>query len=141
MQSDRWEQICRLGPILWVPCCYLLYFFKYAFSSITSKILNNSNLHNKDHKIYALHTFGLKYRLHLLLWQVKAVQDKTNCSYLIASHCVNPMLTLYLIAGFEVQVVAPPPSKRTSAIIGTNWQRPGLFSFQFPEEPEKLFFF
>ena len=37
---------------LWVPCCYVLYFFEYAFSSITSKI---SNLHNKVPNIFAFH--------------------------------------------------------------------------------------
>ena len=26
------------NPILWVPCCYVPYFFKYAYSSITIKI-------------------------------------------------------------------------------------------------------
>ena len=34
-------------PTLWVPCCYVLYFFKYAFFTNQSQ-----NCHNKDPKIF-----------------------------------------------------------------------------------------
>ena len=50
-----------LKPNLWVPCCYVLYFYKYAFPLITSKI---QNLYNNDPEIFASHTFVLKHCLH-----------------------------------------------------------------------------
>ena len=50
-----------LNTNLLVPCCRVLYFFKYAFSSITLRILN---LHNKSTKIFAYDVFGLKHCLH-----------------------------------------------------------------------------
>ena len=40
-----------LKPILWAPCCRVLYFLKHAFSSITQNLLN---LLNKSPKIFAL---------------------------------------------------------------------------------------
>ena len=40
---------------------FVLYFFKYAFSSVALKI---KNLHNKDPKRFALVQFGLKCFLH-----------------------------------------------------------------------------
>ena len=44
-----------LNPILCVP--WVLYFFKYAYSSITLRILN---LHNKSPTIFAFDIFGIK---------------------------------------------------------------------------------
>ena len=43
--------------------CRVLNFLKYAFSSITLKILNLLNL-NKSLKIFAFNMFSLKYCLH-----------------------------------------------------------------------------
>ena len=52
------------NPILRVSCCRVLYFFKYAFSLITLRILN---LHNKSPKIFVFDTFGLICYLHSYL--------------------------------------------------------------------------
>ena len=38
-----------------------LYFFKYAFSAITLKLIN---LHNKTPNMFAFNMFGLKYCFH-----------------------------------------------------------------------------
>ena len=52
------------------PCCYVLYFFFYTFSSVTIKIYN---LNNKDTKRFAYISFGLNAFIH-----VKAVQDNIS---------------------------------------------------------------
>ena len=58
---DKYKIGVALKPNLWGLSCRKLYFFKYAFSSITPKILNS---HNKRLKIFAFHIFGLKCCLH-----------------------------------------------------------------------------
>ena len=50
-----------LKPYSMSSSCRELYFFKYAFSSITLKILN---IHNKSPNTFALYIFGLKCCLH-----------------------------------------------------------------------------
>ena len=62
-----------LKPNLWVPYCYVLYFYKYAFSLITFKI---QNLYNNDPKIFAFHTFVLKHPYAMLkLFKTTSLQN------------------------------------------------------------------
>ena len=62
--------------------CYV--FFKYAYSSITLKILNP---HDKNPKRFAFHIFRPKCCLHHII-HFKAVQDDISAeTALIASQC------------------------------------------------------
>ena len=60
----------------------MLYYFKYAFSSITFKI---KNLYNKDPRIVTFHTFVMSLYLYDMLKLSKTTSPQ-NCSYLITSH-------------------------------------------------------
>ena len=78
------------NPVTLKPCCYVLYFFKYAYSSIP---LKNQNLHNKDPErlafnIFCLSGFWLSSSLYTLLKRSKTTSPQ-NCSVLIASQCMN----------------------------------------------------
>ena len=66
--------------ILGVPCCRVLYSFKYTFYSITLGIIN---LHNKSPNIFACDILGLKF---IPICYANAVKDdispKTICLWL-----------------------------------------------------------
>ena len=67
---------------------YVLYFFKYAYSSITPEI---QNFHNKDPKRFAFHILFLN-AVFITIYHVKAVQDDITANT-FPSDCI----TLYNI--------------------------------------------
>ena len=87
--DNIWDKICLIGmilnfhkenaykhwsstmynPILWLPCCRVLYFLKYALSSIPLRILN---LYNQK---YLLLIFLFKFAVFIPICQVNVVED------------------------------------------------------------------
>ena len=77
------------NPIVWVPCCYVLYLFEYAYSSITLKI--KKKLYDKVTKIFACHI--LSKMLSSSLYVMLKLSKTTSPQKLFPSDCI----TLYHI--------------------------------------------
>ena len=109
------------NPISWVPCCYVLYFFKYAYSSNTLKILK---FHNKDPNGFAI-IFLVLNAVFITEYHSKAVQDDiSEKNFLIWLHH-----TVY------IRVFKIPKRNIMLFLWRLNWHRNPAWQITWPVMP------